>query len=433
MEREKKPKLFSKPSRAQAIKMKIKAHHFKLAVIAVLKGSGALLNILMAYTLMNYSSAESAGLFFFIVSAINIASYAFRFGSDNYLIKMFSIRFTEPENYKFISSLYAYNFLLSTVLFFALILFKPEYSQTLCLLTSLCVFLFTLVQINARVLQAEKKVFSSSFSMSTGVPLFFLTGLFAYHIFLSENGHSTSIEVMMFFYAAACLLTAFTSFKKNAFVKFTFNCVRPHYKNSITFFVTGFISILILWGGQFLSGIMLSISDVSTLATIQRVSMAINLLLVAASIYISPIIAQAYHDGDMGKLKNTIYQANTFIAMFGVSAGIFIFAFSSFILDTFKIPDGDKHILLIISTAQIINVLTGNSVQILNMTGHQKCTQKSVVLGGIVFLIGYIYTALNPSLMNIAITTAAALVTQNLSAIKFVKKHLGFYPIGIKL
>jgi O-antigen/teichoic acid export membrane protein len=143
-----------------------------------------------------------------------------------------------------------------------------------------------------------------------------------------------------------------------------------------------------------------------------------------------PHIAHLYANGDMQKLQQMITRSAQVILLFAVPVVIVIVFFGEFIIRTVYGPAYEAAYipLVILCSGQLVNAATGSVGSLLNMTGHERDTTKSVLIGAIVNVV------LNLSLVPIwgitgaAIATAATLVVWNLIMWKMVRFRIGIEP-----
>ena len=89
-----------------------------------------------------------------------------------------------------------------------------------------------------------------------------------------------------------------------------------------------------------------------------------------------------------------------------------------------------KTALIIISIGVMLNVLTGNVDQILNMTNYQKILKNITIFG---FILNVLLNVLLIPIYGINGAAAASLITNlvfNLICLFYIKKKLGFYTFG---
>jgi O-antigen/teichoic acid export membrane protein len=187
--------------------------------------------------------------------------------------------------------------------------------------------------------------------------------------------------------------------------------------------INGKTDILIL-------GMFWSDSDVG----IYRVAVQIGLLVVFGLQVVNaiqgPHIAHLFAKGDMPRLQKMITRSAQAIFAFALAAVLVIVLFGRFLIETLFNPAfSDAYVpLVIICIGQLVNATIGSVGSLLNMTGHEKDTMTSVVIGAT------INVALNFALTPIwgpvgaAVATTITLITWNMILWYKVRKRIGIEP-----
>lgn len=142
-----------------------------------------------------------------------------------------------------------------------------------------------------------------------------------------------------------------------------------------------------------------------------------------------PHVAHLYAEGDMKKLQRMITKSSQVVFLFALVSVLLIVVFGKMFI---RIAFGPEFVaayvpLVILSVGQLVNAAMGSVASLLNMTGHERDTTKSVFAGAAINLI------LNFTLTPIwgangaAIATATTLITWNL-----VMRHKVLKRIGIE-
>ncbi|WP_188348091.1 lipopolysaccharide biosynthesis protein [Stenotrophomonas maltophilia] len=401
--------------------------NFSILLISALKAFGALINVAITYLVVHHSTATDAGIFLFALSAIFICSYVARLGSDNYIVSKLSGQWTQDTR-KDAATLYtgslAFSIACTAIMGAGAWLAIPGVSAGNAVMTSACVLFFSIGQINSRVLQAQGKLKSSAFLMGVAAPLFFVA---IYGVACLAGKADFDGTQLIAIYAVACLASSAIGFRKDLISRISWRDATRASHDVLPFFQTGFIAICILWGGQFWAGAILPMAQLSDIAASQRLSMPINLLLVAASIALSPRLSQHHSNGDLPAIRNLMFDAGWAMVIFGAPVFIASILFLDPLAAAFHVEN--KWLIAIFCLAQLANAATGNSIQLLNMTGNQSKAKRSVIFGGIVFLGGMGAASLAPSQLSISLAIAAALVAQNIAAVYFSYKIFNIIPL----
>lgn len=140
-----------------------------------------------------------------------------------------------------------------------------------------------------------------------------------------------------------------------------------------------------------------------------------------------PHVAHLYAEGDMKKLQKMITKSSQAVFLFALASIVFILVFGKpFIRIAFGPEFTAAYLpLLILCTGQLVNAAMGSVASLLNMTGHERDTTKSVFVAAAINLV------LNFTMTPIwgangaAIATATTLITWNLVMRHKVLKNLG--------
>jgi O-antigen/teichoic acid export membrane protein len=140
-----------------------------------------------------------------------------------------------------------------------------------------------------------------------------------------------------------------------------------------------------------------------------------------------PHIAHLYANGDMQKLQQMITHSAQAILLIAVPVVIVIILFGEFIIRTVYGPAFEAAYvpLVILCVGQLVNASMGSVASLLNMTGHERDTTKSVLIGAIVNVV------LNLSLVPVwgmtgaAVATAVTLIVWNLIMWRKARVRLG--------
>ena len=99
-----------------------------------------------------------------------------------------------------------------------------------------------------------------------------------------------------------------------------------------------------------------------------------------------PHIAHLFAKGDMHKLQTMITRSAQGIMLFAVPVVIVIVIFGEFIIRTVFGPEYESAYipLVILCVGQLVNASMGSVGSLLNMTGHERDTTKSILIAAIV-------------------------------------------------
>lgn len=189
---------------------------------------------------------------------------------------------------------------------------------------------------------------------------------------------------------------------------------------------------VVLWGGQFVSGIYNTPAEVAQLAAARTITSLIGFILSAINNVSAPRFASMYADGQMEKLRNYARNTTRFMTLLAIPLTLLICIFPSFILSLFgKGFSGGGILLIILASGQFINVSTGSVSYLLTMSGHEKPLRNLGIINSIFSIIlAFVLTPLF-GVVGSAISSAVALAVSNLLGVYLVKKYLGFNTMSI--
>jgi O-antigen/teichoic acid export membrane protein len=87
-------------------------------------------------------------------------------------------------------------------------------------------------------------------------------------------------------------------------------------------------------------------------------------------------------------------------------------------------------LLVALSLGQLVNVATGSVGFLLLMSGHEKTMKYITIVSGVISITLLVTLSQWYGVLGAAWAMAIGLAIQNLAALYFVKRHLGFFPVG---
>lgn len=401
------------------------------------KGLGATSTLLMSLVVGRNLGASDSGFFFLSFSIITFLAAFSRIGLDNAIVRFIgaeegvinnytmsilkkSLFLTLALSFPICLLIYMFNVELATLVFS-----KPELSNVLMYMSPSIVGI-SISTIIAMYLQARRMV---------ALSLTFLNILsnisFALITFI---GDIDLVETSALIYSAATTSTAlvgiFLCFKK----------AKPSEKKEISWSIllssclplwfVLMMSQLILWFGQIYAGIWLPSDEISQIAVAQRVSMLTSFILMAVNVVVAPRFARLYKLGEIKELEKLAKWSVKIMLLFSVPMFSVLLIFPNYIMSMFG--DGfanGKELLQIFCIGQFINVLTGSVAYILTMSGNERDLRNTVAFSGPLIVILCLILVPTFGAYGVAISTSVAIATQNLIAVFWVKKRLGFNTI----
>jgi len=143
-----------------------------------------------------------------------------------------------------------------------------------------------------------------------------------------------------------------------------------------------------------------------------------------------PHIAHLYAKGDMKRLQKMITRSSQLVFALALPTVILIVLFGPFVIRRLFGPAfADAYVpLVIICVGQLFNSSIGSVGSLLNMTGHEKDTTRSIVIGATVNVV--LNLALTPvwGTIGAAIATTVTLIVWNVIMWRKVRSRIGIEP-----
>lgn len=181
------------------------------------------------------------------------------------------------------------------------------------------------------------------------------------------------------------------------------------------------------WFAPIMIGIWLLAEDVAYFSVAQRIAMLTSFILMAINLVVSPKFAAFKAADDMVNIRKTALFSVRLLLISAFPIISFMLVFPSFLMGLFGDDFKQGALLLqILVLGQAVNVITGSVGYLLTMSGHERDMRFVTILSGITVVI--LTCTLTPlyGAIGAAVATAFSLAMQNLMAVYFVKKRLGF-------
>lgn len=411
----------------------------KTAITRVLS---ALFAFLLTLIVSKTSDASTAGQFFFLFNLVSLLAIVSQLGFDVSLVRYNAIAFNNKEkleqsqNYK--TALYrsmAFCLLAIGVLLAGFNLFPEQLNQTqspmyaiiLCLL---CIPFLVLAQTNSRVLQACRKVVSSLFALQLGVSMLMVIFVFALDYIGQQNINNLMTALLLASIGVAVISSAnwlgSDQYQTSAFV-----LNKKMVSSAKQVWVGSIFTNVLQWGSLVIAGFFISTAELGLLAAAQRTSLLIGFVLITINFVVAPMFASLYKERQMLKLQNLsrlACRANVGLAIVPV---IICTLFPEFVMQFF----GEEFLaaaplLVVLSLGQLVNVATGSVGFLLLMSGHERTMKYITISSGTVSICLLVTLCQMFGVIGAAWAMAIGMAIQNLAALYFVKRYLGFFPIG---
>lgn len=406
---------------------------FLVRIVAALAG------FIVSVVVSRQLGAEEAGYFFLAFSIVMVLAAISRAGLDNTVVRFTGAAMPEDEWHTVKSVLQRAVYvsaLLSSIVacavyfsaeFLALHVFdKPALGNVLRSIAPGIVGLsvFTLL---AMSLQGLRRVVASVMTVNIIVNAFLIIGL----LVLAVN----SAEDAALVYSGATVLTVLVGYMiYSSGLKAGGGDVswQQIFQSCLPLWVVVIMSQLTQFSGQFIAGAWVSAEEVAQLAVAQRTAMLTSFILMAVNLVVAPRFASMYQKGEFEQLEKLALTSVKLMVLFALPIVVVMMSVPELIMSLFGEGfEGGGVLLQILVIGQFVNVATGSVGYLLTMSGHEKDFRNTVLITGpvaigLAFLLIPVYGA-----EGSAIATAIAIALQNLVAVWWVKKRLGFNTLAV--
>lgn len=148
-----------------------------------------------------------------------------------------------------------------------------------------------------------------------------------------------------------------------------------------------------------------------------------------------PYIAHLYATGDKARLQLMITRSSQVVTMFAMAAVAIIVLFGRYMIELLYKPEFAAAFvpLVIICVGQLVNASIGSVASLLNMTGHERDTTKSIFIGATVNIALNLVLTPRWGIMGAATATTITLIVWNLIMWSKVRSRLGIEPSAFRL
>ncbi|MFT5813596.1 MAG: O-antigen/teichoic acid export membrane protein [Psychroserpens sp.] len=412
----------------------------KFLLSVVIRALGAFSTIFLSIYLGRKLGVSESGLFFLTFTVITVLSAIARLGLDNTVLRFTGSSDTTPESsvkddvlFKSVVLTICTSTVISVILFLFsgqisnYIFNKTELTPLLSIMSAslISVSLITLVSMS---LQGDRKIISAV-------------------VFLNVSTNLLLIIFMSLFEAVSAVDTALL-FLSSTYISLITGCIwwyKKAYSNSkshvtwhvllsscLPLLVVVFMTQMIQFSGQLVSGVLLSTAEIAQLSVAQRTAMLTSFILMAVNLVVAPNFAMFFKNKEMAKLKNLAIKSVRIMIIVSTPLLLLMMVIPSQIMSIFGegFSDGSLY-LQILALGQFVNVMTGSVGYLLSMSGHEKDLRNmALIIGPFAILLSLILIPLYGAIGS-AIATALAVGVQNLLGVYWVRKRLGFNTLKI--
>jgi O-antigen/teichoic acid export membrane protein len=201
-------------------------------------------------------------------------------------------------------------------------------------------------------------------------------------------------------------------------------------RSSIPFGMTAALQLINGRTDILMLGFFRSDAEVGIYRVAAQLAAAVIFAMQAVNAIQGPHIAHLYAKGDMRKLQQMITRTAQVVLMFAVPVVIVIVLFGAFIVRNIYGPAYEAAYLplVILCIGQLVNAAMGAVGSLLNMTGHERDTVKSVLIAAIVNVILNVTLIPAWGITGAAIATTCTLTVWNVIMWHKVRIRIGIEP-----
>jgi O-antigen/teichoic acid export membrane protein len=396
---------------------------------------GALSAFLATFFIAKFLGAEESGYYFLAFSVVTVLAVFSGVGLENTVLRYIGSDSAYSASVfqksliivLVVSSLSAGGIYFSAYHVATVIFSKPALHPVLQSM-SVGVIGLTVLTVASMALQGLRRIPMSIWILNISVNLFLVAYVYSADISLATylaSAYSVSailtaiFGVVLFWYFKPRIVGSFVSWKT------VFSSCMP-------LWVVAIMTQLAQWSGQFFAGIYVGSDLVALLAVAQRTAMLSSFVLVAVNLVVAPQFAALYRQGDMLSLEILAIKSVKLISVLALPLIGMMLIFPSFIMGLF----GSEYVagvplLRILAIGQFVNAITGSVGFLLMMSGYERDMRNLMMISGCFALsLTWLLTA-NYGIIGAAVSTAVVVAAQNLMAVYFVKKRLGFNTLAV--
>lgn len=402
------------------------------AIALIIRVLGAGMAFLFNIVIARQLGAEQAGYFFLGLALTMMLAGIARLGFDNTVLRFTS---ADAENGYTVKALlnFALKYVLPVSIVFAVITYtfapwladnvfnKPELTDTLQLIAPAIIGL-SIVFLVAMSLQARHKLIASI--PCQNIAHFMLCGA-AVIVFSADSASTAALYLSLslggtssFFYWLSIKNLNNNGEKPDP--QKLWHSARPNW-------VIIMMNQSVQWCAPIIIGIFLVAEQVAFFSVAQRIALLTSFILMAVNLVVAPKFSAFHAKGDDVGIRKTALFSVRLLILSALPIVLFMLIFPEFLMSLF----GDEFkqgavILQILVLGQAVNVVTGSVGFLLMMSGHERDMRLVTLISGLGVLISVpIFTKLFGA-VGAATATAFFISLQNLLAVYFVKKRLGF-------
>lgn len=424
----------------------------------LIKGSGLALIIKLIATvvfylftiyLTNTLGASIFGDFVFFISTVKMVSIILVFGSDTMLMRSSAkIKNCEREDLIIdIGNGYVTVISLTVIAFTLLICLYLSgnthhiFDNFFLLTTLLTAFFLSMLKLHTQLFRGSKKVFYYSFlEFLSVIVLVFILLIISSLLNIEINFHTL---VFLYLIATAiCSISASYLWQLKGLKKFNTVFTLKKYtfersvltnflKTSSSFLLATSITIFSFWLTQLILRLYHGSVEIGIYEVITKISMLITIPLFAISTIVAPQLAESYNNTKKNTLGNILHDGTSLCILFGVPICFVIFIIPEQFLGLFggEFLRG-KVALQVIVFGYLINILSGPSSLVLQMTKYEKKFRNIALFSALVCIVTGIILIPTLDILGAALAYVSFVLTGSILNVAIVYNKFTLLPLN---
>jgi O-antigen/teichoic acid export membrane protein len=297
----------------------------------------------------------------------------------------------------------------------------------------ICFLLYLIVQTYIFILiawyRSQQKSYLSSFLEQGVYSMLSLMALITYEFLFSD----LSLNTVSIAFSLSSLLSLL-GFAYKPFMLFTNTKDKKVIENECYFrsvssnlMIMNVSNFVLVWFGVWISGFILSVSDVAYLGAAQRLAQVITFLLIGFNGVVAPLFSKLYSTGAFDDLEKLAKHSAWYMFIFNIPIVLVLVLYGELLLSFF----GTEFVvaypyLLIILIGQFVNVLTGSVGFLLSMVGYDKIVKNIVIVSGGASVLMSVTLGYWFGVVGVSLSISLGIAMNNLLLAYLVYKKLGF-------
>lgn len=417
----------------------------KVIAARVITAQGALL---LSVVVGRHYGANDLGILMLTLSVIVGMSMISRFGTDQLIVKRGGIAFN-GKSYRdycelkkavslvvFCSCIFvlALGFVFSEKL--SILIYEGSFQEKLVFITLISVPIYTVVYMQSAWLKAfGKPELSPLFETGAISAIIGLVVAICLYFKLVDSLTIEAIIMMLPIVAALIVVAGRIIIYKLSAANFGTRGVgkglscRPFDTNLMSelpdFFMISAAVYILGWAPIFLLGFLGTAEASGQYGVVHRVAFVLNFILAAFTSITAPKFAFYYKAGDMQKLNELLVRSCFFTLLLASPLAVLMLVFPVTILSLFGAEfTGLSTSLGILVLSQLVNLATGSTSFVLNMTGYQKYLKRATFQAALLLIFSSVILIPYYGVLGASTSVALASMYLNIRAVFLVNKYL---------